>query len=46
MDWKAFAAVLDDIGYDGALSVGFEAFAYYNQVLEEDPARAAALTME
>ena len=46
VDWEAFAAALDDIEYDGALSVEFEAFAYYNRVLAKDPARAAALSME
>lgn len=46
MDWTAFIAALDDIGYNSALSVEFEAFAYYERVLDKDPVRAAALSME
>ncbi len=46
VDWKAFAAALDDIGYTGALSVEFEAFTYYEKVLKNDPTRAAAISME
>jgi sugar phosphate isomerase/epimerase len=46
VDWKAFAAALDDIGYTGALSVEFEAFSYYEKVLKNDPARAAEVSME
>ena len=46
VDWTAFVEALDEIGYQGALSVEFEAFSYYEQVLEKDPKRAAALSME
>lgn len=46
VDWGAFAAALDEVGYAGALSVEFEAFTYYDRVLGKDPARAAALSME
>jgi sugar phosphate isomerase/epimerase len=46
IDWTAFVDALDEIGYQGALSVEFEAFSYYEQVLEKDPKRAAALSME
>jgi sugar phosphate isomerase/epimerase len=46
VDWQAFAAALDDTGYQGALSVEFEAFSYYEKVLKNDPARAAAVSME
>ena len=46
VDWTAFATALDDIGYNGALSVEFEAFTYYEKVLKNDPVRAAAISME
>ena len=46
IDWIAFVDALDQVGYQGALSVEFEAFNYYEQVLEKDPKRAAALSME
>jgi sugar phosphate isomerase/epimerase len=46
IDWSAFADAVDGIGYRGALSVEFEAFGYYERVLEKKPERAAALSME
>ena len=46
VDWPAFFAALDDIGYRGYLSVEFEAFTYYRTVLKNDPVRAAQLSME
>jgi sugar phosphate isomerase/epimerase len=46
VDWPAFLAALDDIGYGGYLSVEFEAFTYYRTVLKSDPAQAARLSME
>ncbi|MGQ9731685.1 MAG: sugar phosphate isomerase/epimerase family protein [Candidatus Zipacnadales bacterium] len=46
IDWAAFFRALDDIGYDGYLSVEFEAFNYYRTVLKNDPVRAAQLSME
>jgi sugar phosphate isomerase/epimerase len=46
IDWTAFAAALDAIGYQGALSVEFEAFSYYARVLGKKPELAAALSME
>ena len=41
--WAEFFAALDEIGYDGPLSVEFEAYRYYEQVLGEDPEAAARL---
>lgn len=41
--WPAFLTALDEIGYDGALSVEFEAYRYYEQILGGDPAAAATL---
>jgi sugar phosphate isomerase/epimerase len=44
--WPEFFTALDDIGYDGPLSVEFEAYRYLEQVLGGDPAQAASLAME
>jgi sugar phosphate isomerase/epimerase len=46
VDWSGVFAALDDIGYEGYLSVEFEAFSYYRTVLKGDPAKAAELSME
>jgi sugar phosphate isomerase/epimerase len=46
IDWKVFAAALDGIGYRGVLSAEFEAFGYYDRVLQKKPEVAAALSME
>jgi sugar phosphate isomerase/epimerase len=46
VDWPGFFAALDDICYEGYLSVEFEAFSYYRGVLKSDPAKAAELSME
>ena len=44
--WKAFLAALEGVGYNGFLSVEFESFAYYRDILGSDPERAASLSME
>jgi len=44
--WPETFAALDGIGYEGALSVEFEAYRYYDQVLRRDPAAAARLSRE
>ncbi len=44
--WQSFYAALDEIGYDGFLTVEFESFDYYRQVLDNDPAAAARLSMQ
>jgi sugar phosphate isomerase/epimerase len=41
--WPEVLEALDRIGYDGALSVEFEAHRYYEQVLGSDPEAAARL---
>ncbi len=46
VDWKAFFAALDEVGYTGYCSVEFESFTYYQQVLRGDPKAAARLSME
>ncbi|MGB0121088.1 MAG: sugar phosphate isomerase/epimerase [Solirubrobacterales bacterium] len=44
--WPETFAALDEVGYEGALSVEFEAYSYYEQVLKNDPAAAARLARE
>jgi sugar phosphate isomerase/epimerase len=44
--WAAFFAALDDIGYAGHLTVEFESWDYYRQVLRSDPAAAAQLSLD
>jgi sugar phosphate isomerase/epimerase len=44
--WSETLSALDDVGYDGALSVEFEAYRYYEQVLSSDPVEAAVLARE
>lgn len=46
IDWLAFAEALDAVGYRGFLTVEFESFAYYRQVLGSDPIAAARLSLE
>jgi sugar phosphate isomerase/epimerase len=41
--WPETFAALDRVGYEGALSVEFEAYRYYEQVLGNDPEAAARL---
>jgi sugar phosphate isomerase/epimerase len=42
--WPEVFEALDRIGYDGALSVEFEAYRYFKQVLGNDPEAAAKLS--
>ncbi len=44
--WPEVFGALDQIGYEGALSVEFEAYRYYEQVLGNDPVAAAKLARE
>ncbi len=44
--WAGFFEALDDIGYRGHLSVEFESWDYYRQVLGGDPVAAARLSLE
>ncbi|MCO5314792.1 MAG: sugar phosphate isomerase/epimerase [Solirubrobacterales bacterium] len=44
--WNETFAALEAIGYEGALSVEFEAYNYLEQVLGNDPERAARLARE
>jgi sugar phosphate isomerase/epimerase len=42
--WPQVFAALERVGYSGAMSVEFEAYRYYEQVLEADPEAAARLS--
>jgi len=44
--WAEFFAAVEDIGYEGYLSVEFESWEYYRQVLGGDPLAAARLSRE
>ncbi len=44
--WADFFAALDDIGYEGYLTVEFESWDYYRQVLGSDPVEAARLSLQ
>lgn len=44
--WPETLTALDRIGYIGPMSVEFEAYGYYEQVLGSDPVAAAALARE
>jgi sugar phosphate isomerase/epimerase len=44
--WADFFAAVDGIGYSGYLTVEFESWDYYRQVLGNDPVEAARLSLE
>jgi sugar phosphate isomerase/epimerase len=44
--WAGFFAAVEAIGYEGYLSVEFESWEYYRQVLGGDPVAAARLSLE
>ncbi len=44
--WPEVLSALDDVSYDGPLSVEFEAYRYYESVLGSDPVAAARLGLE
>ena len=46
IDWNGFFKALDDIDYKEVISAEFESFRYMNDVLGNDPVKAAELTME
>lgn len=43
--WHDFFTSLEEIGYQGFLSVEFESFGYYTRILGNDPREAARLSM-
>ncbi|MEX1296723.1 MAG: sugar phosphate isomerase/epimerase [Candidatus Limnocylindrales bacterium] len=44
--WAQTFAALDEVGYEGYLTVEFESWNYYRQVLGSDPVEAARLSLE
>jgi len=46
VDWTSFFSALKEIGYDGYLSVEFESFKYYEQILGNDIKKAAVLSLD
>lgn len=44
--WREFFAAVDEIGYEGYLTVEFESWDYYRQVLGGDPVTAARISLE
>jgi sugar phosphate isomerase/epimerase len=44
--WPETLRALDDVGYAGALSIEFESYRYYEQVLGCDPVAAARLALQ
>lgn len=43
--WRPLKRKLEEIGYNGFLTVEFESFHYYNNVLKKDPVEAARISM-
>lgn len=46
VDWKLFFSALDNIGYNGFMSVEFESFSYYRNVLKNNPKKAAEISLK
>ena len=46
VNWKYFFEVLEEVHYNGFMSVEFESFKYYSSVLKSAPVKAAELSME
>ncbi len=46
VDWTSFFSALKEIGYDGYLSVEFESFKYYEQILGSDIKKTAVLSLD
>ncbi len=46
VDWTSFFSALEEIGYDGYLSVEFESERYYEQILGNDIKKAAELSLD
>ncbi|MSP12802.1 MAG: sugar phosphate isomerase/epimerase [Chloroflexi bacterium] len=44
--WPEMFQALDEIGYSGYLTVEFESFTYYRQILRNDPLAAARLSLD
>lgn len=46
IDWKAYFAAMQDVGYDGCYIVEYESWFYYNKVLKGDMVAAARLSYD
>ena len=46
IDWKAFIAAMDEIGYEGGMVVEFESFDYLAKILDGDIHKAAQISMD
>ena len=46
IDWKAYFAAMDSVGYDGAYIVEFESFFYWEKVLKKDMLAAAKISWD
>ena len=46
INWGQFFEALMDVNYQGVISAEFESFKYMDEVLDNDPFRAAELTMQ
>jgi sugar phosphate isomerase/epimerase len=46
VDWTSFFSALEEVGYDGYLSVEFESFKYYQQILDNDIKKVAELSWD
>ena len=46
VDWTSFFSALEEVGYDGYLSVEFESFKYYQQILDNDIKKVAVLSWD
>jgi len=46
VNWQEFFKALDEIDYQGYMSVEFESFTYYRQVLHNNPETAAKISIE
>lgn len=46
VDWRLFFEALREIGYKGFLSVEFESFDYYRNILQSNPVKAADMCMQ
>ncbi len=46
VDWTSFFKALKEIDYDGYMSVEFESFKYYEQILGNDIRKAAVLSLD
>ena len=46
VNWQEFFKALNEIDYQGFMSVEFESFKYYDRVLKSDSVKAAELSMK